>query len=176
MAFIVRLLGWMQKPIDGLFWLGLVAGFLMMVHVTADVIGRYVFNHPIEGTTEIVAVYYMVVIAYLPWAWISSRDNHIVAGMFQHIGSERFDFWLEILVKIFTTICVAVFTYQTYLAAVRQSRAGEVWLAGTMYLPAWPSRWVLPVAGAFMVVYLVLRVIADVGRRLQLPQAPDASR
>ena len=25
-----------------------------------------------------------------------------------------------------------------------QTRAGEVWLAGTKYLPVWPSRWVLP--------------------------------
>jgi TRAP-type C4-dicarboxylate transport system permease small subunit len=158
-----RLLIWLQKPIDLLLWLALAAGFLMMVHVTVDVTGRYLFNHPREGTTEIVAGYYMVLVAYCPWAWISTRDNHIVAGMFQHIGTPRFDFWLEIAVKIVTAICVSVFTYQTFWAALRQTRAGEVWLAGTMYLPIWPSRWALPVSGAFMVVYLVLRVISDVG-------------
>jgi TRAP-type C4-dicarboxylate transport system permease small subunit len=157
-----RLLRWLQKPIDLLLWLGLAAGFLMMVHVTIDVTSRYLLNRPLEGTTEIVAAYYMVVVAYAPWAWIASRDGHIVAGMFQHIGTPRFDFWLEILVKICTAVCVAVFTYQTYLAALRQTRAGEVWLAGTMYVPVWPSRWVLPVSGAVMVVYLALRVISDV--------------
>ena len=55
-----------------------------------------------------------------------------------------------------------MFVYQTFWAALRQTGAGEVWLAGTMYLPVWPSRWVLPVSGAFMVIYLVLRVISDV--------------
>jgi len=162
-----RLLACLQKPIDALLWLGLIAGFLMMMHVTVDVAGRYVFNRPLEGTTEIVAAYYMVAVAYLPWAWIASRDGHIVAGMFQHIGSPRFDFWIEIVVKIFTAVCIAVFSYQTFWTALRQTRSGEVWLAGTMYLPVWPSRWMLPVSGALMVVYLVLRVISDVGRRLQ---------
>jgi TRAP-type C4-dicarboxylate transport system permease small subunit len=157
-----RLLKWLQKPIDLLLWLSLLAGFLMMAHVTIDVTGRYVFNRPLDGTTEIVAAYYMVMVAYAPWAWLASRDRHIVAGLFQHIGTPRFDFWLEILVKIFTVLCVSVFTYQTFLAALRQTRAGEVWLAGTMYIPVWPSRWILPVSGFLMVVYLVLRVISDV--------------
>ena len=157
-----RLLRWLQKPIDLLLWLSLLAGFLMMAHVTIDVTGRYVFNRPLDGTTEIVAAYYMVMVAYAPWAWLASRDRHIVAGMFQHIGTRRFDFWLEIVVKTFTAVCVSVFTYQTFLAALRQMRAGEVWLAGTMYIPVWPSRWILPVSGFFMVIYLVLRVISDV--------------
>ena len=68
-----RLLNWLKWPIEALFWLGLLAGFLMMLHVTADVTSRTLFNRPLEGTTEIVAVYYMVMVAYLPWAWISAR-------------------------------------------------------------------------------------------------------
>jgi TRAP-type C4-dicarboxylate transport system permease small subunit len=162
-----RLLGWLQKPIDILLWIGLAAGFLMMTHVTVDVASRYLFNRPLEGTTEIVAGYYMVAVAYLPWAWLASHDRHIVAGVFQRIGTPRFDFWLEIAVKLFTLAYVCVFTYQTFLAALRQTRAGEVWLAGTMYLPVWPTRWMLPLAGAVMAIYLVLRVVADIAGRTQ---------
>jgi TRAP-type C4-dicarboxylate transport system permease small subunit len=160
-----RLLRWLRKPIDLLFWLGLLAGFLMMVHVTADVAGRYLFRHPLEGTTEIVAAYYMVLVAYGPWAWIARHDRHIVAGVFQRIGTPRFDFWLEIAVKVVTIAYVSVFTYQTCLAAVQRTQSGEVWLAGTMYLPVWPSRWMLPIAGASMVAYLVLRVLSDIAGR-----------
>jgi TRAP-type C4-dicarboxylate transport system permease small subunit len=161
LADMDRVLRWLQKPIDLLFWLSLLAGFLMMVHVTVDVTGRYFFNRPLDGTTEIVAAYYMILVAYCPWAWVASRDNHIVAGIFRRIGSPRFDFWLDIAVKTFTALCVSVFTYETFWAALRQTRAGEVWLAGTMYLPVWPSRWVLPVSGSLMVLYLVLRVMSD---------------
>jgi len=159
-----RLLNWLQKPIDLLFWISIAAGVLMMLHVTIDVTGRYLFNSPLEATTEIVAAYYMVVIAYAPWAWIAARDNHIVAGMFQDVGNEKTDFILDIFVKAFTILFLAVFSYQTFWAAVGQTKAGEVWLAGTMYVPAWPSRWVLPISGTFMLVYLVIRLIVDIGR------------
>jgi TRAP-type C4-dicarboxylate transport system permease small subunit len=157
-----RLIAWLQRPIDFLFWLGLVAGFLMMAHVTVDVACRYLLNRPLEGTTEIVAAYYMVVVAYLPWAWLARFNRHIVAGVFQRIGTPRFDFWLEIAVKVVTIVYVSVFTYQTLLAAIERTRSGEVWLAGTMYLPVWPSRWMLPIAGASMVACLVLRVLSDI--------------
>ncbi len=33
-----------------------------------------------------------------------------------------------------------------------------------MYIPVWPSRWVLPVSGGLMLLYLVLRVIRDIAR------------
>lgn len=167
-----RLLGWLRIPIDLLFWLGLLAGTLMMLHVTSDVIGRYFFRHPLEGTTEIVAAYYMVVVAYGPWAWVARHDRHIVAGVFQRIGTPRFDFWLAIAVKILTAVYVSVFTYQTFLAALQRTRSGEVWLAGTMYLPVWPSRWMLPLAGAAMAAYLVLRVLADIAARAR-PSAAE---
>jgi TRAP-type C4-dicarboxylate transport system permease small subunit len=166
-----RLLDWLEKPINLMLWASLAAGTLMVLHVTVDVVGRYVFNRPLDGTTEIVAVYYMVMIAYAPWAWIAARDNHIVAGMFQNIGTPRFDFCIDIVVKIVTGFCVAVFTYQTTLQALSQTRAGEVWLAGTMYIPAWPSRWILPVSGGLMVLYLLLRVLRDVARG-PLPARP----
>jgi TRAP-type C4-dicarboxylate transport system permease small subunit len=167
-----RLLNWLQKPIDLLFWLSLLAGFLMMVHVTVDVAGRYLFRRPLDGTTEIVAAYYMVLVAYGPWAWLARHDRHIVAGVFQRIGTPRFDFWLEIGVKIFTIGYVSVFTYQTFLAALARTRAGDVWLAGTMYLPVWPSRWMLPIAGASMVACLVLRVLSDIAARTRRASEP----
>jgi hypothetical protein len=56
------------------------------------------------------------------------------------------------------------------LQAVRQTRAGEVWLAGTQYLPVWPTRWALPVSAGLMLAYLLLRLISDVAR------GPDAPR
>ena len=160
-----RLLRWLDKPIDLLLWLSLAAGLLMMLHVSADVAGRYLFNRPIESTTEVVAAYYMVLAAYLPWAWLARHDRHIVAGFFQRIGSPRFDFWLEIAVKALTIVYLSAFVYQTFQQALRQTRAGEVWLAGTKYLPVWPSRWVLPCAGTLMLVYLVLRIASDIARR-----------
>ena len=142
----------------------ILAGAAMMLHVTADVTMRTLFNSPIEGTTEVVAAYYMVAVAYLPWACVTANKSHIVAGIFQRIGTPAFDFWVGIGVKLLTIAYVAVFTYQTLLAAMQRTALGDVWLAGTRYLPVWPARWLLPLAGALMVAHLVLQVVADFTR------------
>jgi TRAP-type C4-dicarboxylate transport system permease small subunit len=164
-----RLLTLLDIPIRLCVWAAIGAGILMMVHVTADVTMRTVFNSPIEGTTEVVAGYYMVMVAYLPWAYVAANDNHIVAGIFRQIGTPTFDYWIEIGVKLLTITYVAVFTYQTFSAAMQRTAAGEVWLAGTKYLPIWPTRWLLPLAGGLMIAHLVLRVIQDIARGREEP-------
>ena len=44
---------------------GAICVVLMMLHVTADVVGRYLFNAPLPGTTVWVANYYMIIIVFL---------------------------------------------------------------------------------------------------------------
>jgi TRAP-type C4-dicarboxylate transport system permease small subunit len=170
MSVIDRLLEWLEVPIHLLLWLSLIAGFCMMIHVSADVTGRTFFNQPLHGTTEIVSGWYMVAVCYLPWAWLTSRDNHIVAGVFERIGTARFGYWLEVVVKVFVLVYVSVFTWQTWIRAMQQMRAGEVWEAAGGFIPVWPSRWLLPVGAGLMGVYLVLRIARDAARGYQPAQ------
>jgi TRAP-type C4-dicarboxylate transport system permease small subunit len=172
MAIIERLMRWLEIPINLLLWIALIAGFLMMVHVGADVTGRAFFNNPLQGTTEIVSGWYMVAICYLPWAWLTRHDNHIVAGVFERIGTARFGFWVEVWVKVVMLVYVSVFGWQTSLRAVQQTRAGEVWEAAGGFIPVWPSRWLLPLAALLMGIYLVLRILRDVGRGFR-PETHD---
>ncbi len=150
-----------EVPIRLMLWLALVAGFLMMLHVSIDVAGRTLFHRPIAGTTEIVSAYYMVAAAFLPWAWIERSNGHIMVELFTHAAPKNFNEWLDILVKIVTIAYVSLFTWQTGLRAIEQTRAGEVWEAAGRFIPVWPSRWMLPIAGGLMVVYLILRVVSD---------------
>ena len=61
-----------------------------------DVTGRTVFNHPLTGTTEIVAGWYMVAAAYLPLGlYLAHRQPHL-GRYVQRIASPRFVAWLEI--------------------------------------------------------------------------------
>jgi len=162
-----RLLKWIELPIHLLVWLAMAAGLLMMLHVTADVTGRAFFNHPLPGTTEIVSAYYMVAAAYLPWAYIARANGHIKVELFTRLASKRFNAWLDGFVTLLTIAYLSLFTWQTGLRAMQQYRANEVWEAATLYIPVWPSRWLLPVAGGLMALYLVLRVACDIARVLR---------
>ena len=164
MATVERLMRWLEMPINLLLWVALLAGFLMMMHVSIDVGARAVLNSPLFGTTEIVSGWYMVAICYLPWAWLTRNDNHIVAGVFERIGTAWFGYWMEVAVKILLLVYVGVFTWHTGLRAVQQTAVSEVWQAGGGFIPVWPSRWMLPIASALMAIYLVLRIVRDAGR------------
>lgn len=162
-----KLLRWIEVPIHFLVWLAMAAGLLMMLHVTADVTGRAVFNHPLPGTTEIVSAYYMVAAAYLPWAYISRGDGHIRVELFTRLAPRSVNAVLDAIVSLLTVAYLSVFTWQTGLRAVQQTRANEVWEAAALYIPVWPSRWLLPVAGGLMALYLLLRVARDAAHLLR---------
>jgi TRAP-type C4-dicarboxylate transport system permease small subunit len=162
-----RLLKLINYPIDLTFWVGIVAGVLMMLHVSADVAARTLLNSPIEGTTETAAAYYMVAVAYLPWAWLARGEAHIRVEMFTSFAPPRFVEWLDIVVKVAMVVFLSFFIWRTTLRALDQMSAGEVWQAGTSYIAIWPSRWVLPVAGGLMALYLVLRIAADISAALR---------
>ncbi|ARQ00862.1 TRAP transporter small permease [Pseudorhodoplanes sinuspersici] len=166
-----RLLKWLEWPIQIFLWIALIAGFLMMLQVSADVTGRTFFGRPIEGTTEIVSAYYMVIVTYLPWAYLARNDSHISVDIFTRLMPKPVAHWLDVVVKILVVAYLALFVYQTGSQAIGQTRIHEVWQAGTTFLPVWPSRWVPPVASGLMLLYLVLKIIDDI---IKGPQTPPA--
>jgi TRAP-type C4-dicarboxylate transport system permease small subunit len=146
-------------------WLAILAGFLMMAHVSVDVIGRTVFNRPLTGTSEIVTYWYMVTVAYLPWMWLARNDGHIKVDFFVRMLPETTAFWLDVVVRLGLVAYLALFTWQTWLQAIRQTERGEIQQAGTIYLPVWPTRWLLPLAGGLMALWVVLAVVDAVLKR-----------
>ena len=71
-----------DKAVSSLMWLACFVGFLMMAHITLDVTGRVLFNHPLIGTIEVASSYYMVAVAYLPLAHVSRGDGQIIVELF----------------------------------------------------------------------------------------------
>ena len=128
----------------------------------ADVTGRYFFGRPIEGTTEFVSAYYMVIVAYLPWAYLANNDTHISVDIFTRLMPRGFAHWLDIAVKIVVLLYLSIFIYQTGSQAINQTRIHEVWQAGTSFIPVWPSRWLPPVAASLMALYLIVKIIDDI--------------
>lgn len=166
-----RLLARMEVAARILLWLGILAGLLMMLHVTADVLGRTLFNRPLAGTTEIVSGYYMIAVSFLPWVWLAAREGHIRVEVFTRSLSSRKKAWLDLAVTILTIAYLSLFTWQSFLRALQATATRESWEAPTGFLPVWMSYWMLPVAGALMAAYLFLHAIAEIGRLMRDRQA-----
>lgn len=145
-----------------LAWAGGVALILMMLHISADVIARYIFNSPLHGTVEIVSGYYMVAVVFLPLAMIERRNAHIVVELVTQHFPRRAQEWLIGLVALVSAAYFAAFAWQTWSDALKQYRIGEVAL-GTVEVTIWPTRFYLPIGCgliALVLLYKALRLFA----------------
>ncbi|UJQ94652.1 TRAP transporter small permease [Mariluticola halotolerans] len=151
-------LDWVARSATSIACLLVIA---MMLHVSADVIGRTFFHHPLPGTLEIVTAYYMVALAFLPIAWIARERGHIIVELFTaHLPRRKIKL-LDAFAGIVTLGYVAMFTYQVTLVAIAKTKIGEAWESANGYVDVWPSRWVIPVGFAVMAIYVLLQIFSD---------------
>lgn len=156
MSLLLRLIDAISRFFFGL---AMLTGLLMMLHVTADVIARTVFNMPLTGTGEISAGYYMIVMAFLPLACVTLNDQHLSADLFTARLSPRVAGALQLVIDLVSAGYAYLLMTHTVTSALRRTRSGEVWEVAGGYLPIWPIRWVIPVAMGAMLAVLVLRVL-----------------
>jgi TRAP-type C4-dicarboxylate transport system permease small subunit len=151
----------LRMPITGLTVIAGLAMMAMMLHIVADVIGRMAFNHPFNGTTEIVSGYDMVMVIFFPLAYVTRHGGHIMVELFtQHWPKRR----IAALDAIVGVVCLALtvwFTWETVVAAVISFDQNEQWETAADLVTIWPSRWFLPVGLGLMGVYMLCRVIDD---------------
>jgi TRAP-type C4-dicarboxylate transport system permease small subunit len=162
----------LDRTVDALTWFACVLTVLMMLHVTADVIGRYVFNAPLVGTIEIVSAYYMAGLAFLPLALITRERGHIIVELFTTWMSRRGRTLLDAIVAVLSLVYVVMFTWQTVLIAIDKTGIREAREAGTGFIPIWQSRWVVPVGFGLMAVYLLIYIVRDF-RSVRTGQYPE---
>lgn len=151
----------LSLPINCLMWLACFGGFLMMAHITVDVIGRVVFNHPFQGTIEVVSAYYMIAVSFLPLAYISRHEGQIIVELFTRALPPRAMFRLEFVVNVVTFVYLSVFAWQTTAAAIERTGRGEVWETAAGFLDVWPSRWLLPLGIAAMALFVLFKIFDD---------------
>jgi len=154
-----RIDGWIGVACDVLMWLGALAALLMMLHVAADVAGRYLFLAPLNGTLEIVANYYMVALTFLPIAWIARNEGHIIVELFTRKLSPSKLSKLEFATTLVTLVYVVVFAWMTAVSGVEETAKLEVREAADGFIPVWPSRWYLPIGLGMMAVFLAWRLV-----------------
>lgn len=151
-----------------------VAMTAMMLHIVLDVCMKLLFNDPIDGTTEIVAAYYMVSTVFLPLAYVTFTEGHLVVQLFTGKMTGR---PLDLLTSFTGMITLAYLLFVIYCTAdeaVLRTRDGEAWETSVDLVAVWPSRWLLPIglgAMAFIVLMQALRGLR-VRRGTGQPTAP----
>ena len=130
----------------------------MMLHVNADVIGKYVFNRPIPGTAEVVASYYMVAAVFLPLAWVEIREGTILVELFYAILPAAPKAALLALATALSAAFYGGLAWLSWVPALQAFRIGEV-VEGAWRVTIWPTKFLLPLGLALACLAMLLRLV-----------------
>ncbi len=152
---------------------GGIAVFLMMIHVSADVLSKYIFNRPIVGTLEIVSHYYMVAAIFLPLAAIERTRGHIFVELFTLRLPPRVVLALDAFACLLGAVFAGMIAWRSTIEALRRTRSGEMIDAVYYQILVWPTRWLVPLGTAvFMLMLLQHTARYAAGAFGRVPPAP----
>ncbi|MES2480643.1 MAG: TRAP transporter small permease [Pseudomonadota bacterium] len=156
MQTLGRLLSYL---INGVTVLAGLSVALMMVHITADVISRYAFNYPLPGTITIVSNFYMVLVAFLPLAFVEQKGAHIsvevLTERFPPAVQRHLAAWLlPLSVAIFS-----VLTVRTWGEAMTKMEINAAVVQAAEKILIWPTFFFLPLGCGLMVLVLAYKFV-----------------
>jgi TRAP-type C4-dicarboxylate transport system permease small subunit len=158
---------------DWLLGLAGVTAVLMMVVVSADVLLKFLFAMPINGTLEVTTYYFMPLVALAGIA-IQQRDKaHVAVEVLSEYFGRRTNALLDVAIAIVTVCVMALIMWQSAIDAWHFSRDGEYIFVGTFDLPIWPARWIVP---AVSLVFVGVSIVQAINRLRHLGGSPDRGR
>jgi TRAP-type C4-dicarboxylate transport system permease small subunit len=136
-----------------------IATFLMMLLVAANIVGRYLFNHPVTGTLEITESL-LVIIIFLSVAMTQYDGAHIRVTILTRRFSRR---WAR-AATVFAMLCGAAFfawcSYAAWLYAA-QSWSFNEHERGTIVFPLYPVKFVVFAGILLLTIQFLLDAIAE---------------
>nr|WP_321507117.1 TRAP transporter small permease [uncultured Celeribacter sp.] len=144
--------------------IGAAAIFLMMLHITADVVGKFVFNRPLPGTIPIVSQYYMVIAAFLPLAMVEKLSGHISVEILYATFPRTMRGILTVFSTALGVVVFAALTWATWGEAVKKYQIGAFSYEQGIKVPIWPSYFILPAGAGLLALVLLWRLVAQLTR------------
>lgn len=132
--------------------IGMIAVFVMMLLITADVGGRYIFNRPLVGSQEIVEML-MIVAVFFGLSYTQKHHGHVGVDVVPGaLAGTKFG-WLPVALNAVTGITVyaalSAFAFRHALATLARGTS-------SIYLQ-WPIWW-LGVCVSLGCIFLALRL------------------
>ena len=146
------LTGFLTRGYSGLLgWMNMVSAafiFVLMLIVSGDVIGRYVFSRPLWGTLE-AAESILVFVVFLGFGYTQFQKGNIRVQILSSRLPLRGRMVLDLLTNVLGLAMFALITYETCSHAILAYQIGEE-SVGMVRVPLWPSRFAIPLGCFFL--------------------------
>ena len=102
---------------------GAVLLALLLAVTAVDVVGRYFFSAPIRGAFHMVAGL-MALTFFVGLPLVTARDEHLKAGLIDHLLTGRVEQVVRPLVEILSFVGLATLGWRLFVQAERFSKSG----------------------------------------------------
>ncbi|MEN8717253.1 MAG: TRAP transporter small permease [Sulfurovum sp.] len=153
--------------VDRLFFklesfMGLIGGIVIFLVVgisTVNVLGRWLFNMPVNGYIDWIEQF-MAFLALLGVAYTQREGGHIRMDMLVSRLKGRWLYTTELITTSIVFLVTIVLIYGSYLHFLRAYEFGDTSL--DISLPIWPAKLVVPVALTLLAIRLLIQMWAYV--------------
>jgi TRAP-type C4-dicarboxylate transport system permease small subunit len=144
----------------GFTTLAMASVFMMVILVTVDSGGRYLFNLPIQGSYEITEKYLMVIAVFFALCYGYHKGCNIRVTFLVRYFPLRIKLVLDYIVQTLSTVYAILLLVSTFRYALRGIHNSLINVYG---LPLGPAYMVLPV-GLLMLTFWLLYDIGQIKR------------
>lgn len=150
----------LDRLVSALEVVAAVAIVLMMVHSAANAMMRSWFNHPLPGTTEYVADWYMPLIVFIGFVAAQYRHKHIEVDLvLPKMHSTARNLGLR-LAWLTAAAVMAMLAWGTWTEAMHNFDVKLT--SGIVAVTVWPFTFLAPLAFGVLTLQLLLQVIRPI--------------
>ncbi len=135
---------------------------VLMLVITVDVVGRFVFNKPLPGGVEISSLLFVWVI-FLPLAYVLFEGNHVRLTLLLLHFPQQGRSIAELINATFSLFFFGFLMYAGGSQFWESFRVGET-MAAPIWIPLWLGKLAVPLGCFFMVVQLCIDLVTHGGQ------------
>lgn len=144
---------------QGLALIGSLGLIALLLHVSAEVIARNAFGWPIPATNQVVSHYYMVLIAFLPLAWVERSKAMISVELIEGALPAPVRRLSDVLVALIACVIYAAIAWVTWGDFMKKYAVGSFVDVLGRQLPIWPTYILPPIGFALASAVTALRAL-----------------
>lgn len=146
-------------------WMGYVSAVvivILMLLVVSDVVGRYFFNSPVTGSSEL-ACLLMIVIVFPALTWTALTGKHIKVDILVNYLPLKVQAFLDGFTLLLALGTYVFITWRSTIAAMSSNNVSSL-----LRVPEAPFYWIMTVSLALFsisIIVLIVKRIVEVYKR-----------
>lgn len=138
--------------------IGAIGTVAMMLHICLDVLLRNVFHISLVTAPEVIARYYMVIVAFLPLAWLERNNGMISVELLEWGMGPRMRQISDISVALLSTIAYVMLTWATGKSALGHYSVGTFVEFVNFRMPVWHSFLIPPIGFGLAAIICLIKM------------------